>query len=148
MSKDYTKREWRTHLSKDTRILIVEDDEVTVFLHEKLLQGHCLVKSVRSGYEALNLLQKEAFDLILMDINLGDIHMDGIKTMRIIRKEPSQWHIKIVAVTAYANNRKWYMEQGFDELVLKPLTAASLLTVLLNVLHKNKSPLETGFSLN
>jgi CheY-like chemotaxis protein len=102
-------------------ILIVEDDPITTFITEKLLEPHFKVHSVNGGYEALSFLETNKVDVILMDINLSNINMDGIKTMHIIRNMHGRKHIKIIAVTAFSTNRTWYIQQGFDDMLLKPL---------------------------
>ena len=108
--------------NEGVKILIVDDDPLSIFLSEKLLTKQYFTHSVQSGYEALELLQKKQFDIILMDINLDDINMDGIKTMRKIRENPDTKDNAIFALTAFSHNKRWYIDQGFDELFLKPLT--------------------------
>ncbi|MGZ3921386.1 MAG: response regulator [Bacteroidia bacterium] len=104
------------------KILIVDDDPLSVFLSERVLTKHHHTHSVQSGYEAINLLERKDFDIILMDINLGDINMDGIKTMRKIRENQKSKAAKIFALTAFSRDKRWYIDQGFDELFIKPLT--------------------------
>ena len=101
--------------------MLVEDDPVTIFITEKLLEKYYTVTSVKNGYDALSYIESQKFDVILMDINLGDLNMDGIKTMRMIRKNPKTRNIKIIAITSFSTNRTWYIQQGFDDLLLKPL---------------------------
>jgi CheY-like chemotaxis protein len=111
---------------KTRNILLVEDDLVTTFITETLLKDHFNIKSVTSGYAALKELEDFKYDLVLMDINLGDINMDGIKTMRMIRSNRANANMKIIAVTAYSDNHRWFIEQGFNDLIIKPLTTEML----------------------
>lgn len=112
-------------------VLIVDDDEVTVFITEMLLNNHGFQTHLaNSGYAALELLEEHSFDAILMDINLGDIHMDGIKTMRLIRQDKKFRDTRIFAVTSYSNNRKWFLEQGFNDLLIKPFVSEMILSSL------------------
>src|SRR4051812_44645218 len=104
------------------KILIVDDDPLSIFLSERMLTKHYFTHSVQNGYEALRLLERKEFDIVVMDINLGDINMDGIKTMRKIRENPKIRDSKIFALTAFSHNKRWYIDQGFDELFIKPLT--------------------------
>jgi CheY-like chemotaxis protein len=71
--------------------------------------------------------------------------MDGIKTMRMIRNNPKYRNLKIIAVTAYSDNRKWFIEQGFDELIIKPVVEA-MIPALKD--HLEKPDLLNAFSLN
>ncbi|MDO8999249.1 MAG: response regulator [Bacteroidota bacterium] len=103
------------------KILIVEDDPSSIFLAETYLKAHFKVHSVTNGYDALIMIEKTKFDIVLMDINLDDPAMDGPKTMRTIRYNRKYNHIKIIAVTAASGSREWYLKQGFDGHCLKPL---------------------------
>ncbi|MBA3664069.1 MAG: response regulator [Bacteroidetes bacterium] len=109
------------NIKEGMRILIVDDDPLCIFLTERILTKNFCIRSVHSGHEALLLVEKENFHLILMDINLGDINMDGIRTMRKIR-ELNIGAPYIFALTAFSYNKKWYIDQGFDDLYHKPLT--------------------------
>ena len=102
-------------------ILIVEDDKIHTYIAETHLKNHFHYRSVTTGYAALEAIEKEKFDVILMDINLNDETMDGIKTMRTIRYNRKHRHTKIIAVTAASDAREWFLKQGFDAHYLKPL---------------------------
>lgn len=102
-------------------ILIVEDDAICGFLAETALKKHYKTTLVTNGHEALKAVEKEVFDMILMDINLNDATMDGIKTMRTIRFNRKHNHIKIIAVTASSDDKAWFLKQGFDGHYMKPL---------------------------
>lgn len=66
--------------------VLVVDDEVTVrdLFKDLLNREKCLVKSVSSGEEALDLISKEHFDAVLLDIKLSGI--SGIETLKKIRE--------------------------------------------------------------
>lgn len=122
---------FKTTSHRNMSVLIVDDDEVTVFITEMLLKNHGFKPhSVKSGYHALEIIEQHHFDLILMDINLGDINMDGIKTMRLIRQDKRFRKTKILAVTSFSNNQKWFIEQGFDGLLIKPFVPEMIIDKL------------------
>ena len=121
MTSQQTKTTNKGKKNSNIRILVVEDDLITTFITSSFLKKHYNFDSVTSGYAALNALEENNYDVILMDINLGDLNMDGIKTMRQIRMDKKHRDSKIIAVTGFANNEKWYVNQGFDALFLKPL---------------------------
>lgn len=104
-------------------ILIVDDDPLSIFISERILKKDFNYTSVLSGQEAIRIVETQKFDLILMDINLRDINMDGIRTMKIIRQQAEYRNTQIFALTAFSHNKLWYLDQGFDELFIKPLTA-------------------------
>lgn len=105
-------------------VLIVDDDPLSIFLSERLMKKNYEIKSVASGFEAIAECETRAYDVILMDINLGDLNMDGIRTMKMIRKQGLSRSAIIVALTAFSHSKKWYLDQGFDNLLVKPLSAA------------------------
>ena len=78
------------------------------------------VKWAADGQEALALLDKESFDLILADINLPK--MNGIEFIQEIRKKPKSPAKYIVAMTANATTKdgKKFQDIGFDGYIQKP----------------------------
>lgn len=116
---------------KIASILIVDDDRVSVMIAEALLQKYFRIHSASSGQEALEIMEQHHIDIVLMDINLGNEVMDGFKTMKAIRQDKRYAHAKIFAVTACSDNDKeWYLEQGFDDLYIKPIIKEEMLEVI------------------
>ena len=118
------------------RVLLVEDDEVTLFAVRRLLEkdGHT-VSTARTGEEALRLLDATDFDIILMDIQMPG--MDGVEATRVIRTSPRK-NIPIIAMTAYAmpGDREQFLESGMDEYLSKPLALAQLRQTLAKFLQR------------
>lgn len=107
--------------NKATSILVVEDNPFDKLVVKVLLQNNFNIYTVKNGYEALRALEEQKIDIVLMDINLGDETMDGTAVMKLIKNNKKYQHIKVFAVTAYAENENFYMEQGFDALYIKPV---------------------------
>ena len=111
------------------RVLIAEDNivnqRVAIYMMEK--QGHH-VSYVQNGEEVLDAMEKNIFDLILMDVQMP--LMDGLKATELIRKKERATgaHIPIVAMTAHAmkGDRERCLAAGMDDYVAKPLNAADL----------------------
>jgi PAS domain S-box-containing protein len=106
------------------RILLAEDNEISRKPLLLLLQqaGHTL-ETAFNGREALTKWQQNAFDLILMDVQMPE--MDGVEATQAIReceKETAD-HIPIIALTAHARpeDRDHFLQQGFDGYVSKPM---------------------------
>jgi CheY-like chemotaxis protein len=118
------------------KVLIVDDDEFSVFLCETLLQEHFELHSVSNGYDALKIVEEQEFDAILMDINLGDSNMDGIRTMRIIKHNRRHRNKVIFAITAYSNDRHLYINHGFDDMFVKPLIGENIIDKLQAKINK------------
>jgi PAS domain S-box-containing protein len=115
------------------RILIAEDNlinrSVAVGILEK--QGHSLVHA-NNGREAVAALERETFDLVLMDVQMPD--MDGLEATRRIRQleRATGHHTRIVAMTAHsmAGDRERCIASGMDDYVSKPLRKEDLLRAL------------------
>ena len=116
------------------RILLVEDDSVSMFAARRVLEkaGHT-VSAATDGSEVLPLLREHDFDVILMDVQLPV--MDGLQATAGIRAETSlgdKSRIPIVAMTAYAmsGDREKFLAAGMDDYIAKPVSARELLDVL------------------
>ncbi|NLY02577.1 MAG: response regulator [Rhodopirellula sp.] len=111
------------------RVLLAEDNAVNQKLAVRLLEkrGHRLVL-VDNGAEAVAAFQREAFDIVLMDVQMP--LMDGFAATRAIREteQGTDRHVRIVAMTAYAmkGDRERCLEVGMDDYVSKPLRPEEL----------------------
>jgi two-component system cell cycle response regulator DivK len=104
-------------------ILIVEDDPINILVAEKLLEKNFNIHTAKSALDAIDSVTKKYFDVILMDINLGDEQLDGIDVMKKIRNELNINSCKIYAVTSYAlfDDRERFLKEGFDAYFSKPI---------------------------
>jgi CheY-like chemotaxis protein len=115
------------------RILLAEDNRVNQLLAVRLLEkrGH-EVTVAGNGEEALEALDKQAFDLVLMDIQMPE--MDGLQATAAIRKGEmkSGKHIPIIAMTAHAmvGDKERCLEAGMDDYIAKPIRPEELGDVL------------------
>jgi signal transduction histidine kinase/CheY-like chemotaxis protein len=122
-------------------ILLAEDNEVNQKLAVRLLQkrGHSVVVAA-DGLQALAALEKEAFDLILMDVQMPVIN--GYEATEAIRARERQSgaHIPIIAMTAHAmkGDREHCLNMGMDGYVSKPITTRDLFEAI-DGLHINGS---------
>ena len=88
----------RVFRNPNGHILVVEDHPTNQFVVKSMLEAlKCAVTIAGSGSEALELLQKEKFDLVLMDCRMPG--MDGLETTRRIRNE-LRLNMPIIAMTA------------------------------------------------
>ena len=114
-------------------ILLAEDNPVNAQFIVKVLgrMGHT-VTAVENGRQALDLLSRQPYDCILMDIQMPV--MGGDQATRIIRQQEEETggHIPIIALTAHAmhDEREQLLRQGFDAHVAKPVDVALLLAEL------------------
>jgi len=110
-------------------ILIAEDVDINYFLlAEALKKTKANIVRAVNGKEAVELTQKQHFDLILMDIRMPE--MDGIEATREIRKfNPT---IPIVAQTAFddENDIQLIMAAGCNDHITKPINLKAFLSVI------------------
>ncbi|MFD0692632.1 response regulator [Paenibacillus sp. GCM10027628] len=121
----------RTPIGKTHRILLVEDNEINQTVARSLLENEsCQVDVANNGFEALDRLQNESYDLIFMDIHMPEL--DGIETTKQIRQKPEWRHIPIIALTADSTSeqRKACMMAGMNDTVSKPITPERLFEVV------------------
>jgi signal transduction histidine kinase/DNA-binding response OmpR family regulator len=118
-----------TTLSKGLCILLVEDNRVNQTVAVRVLEkmGHS-VALANNGKEALSILTRQQFDLVLMDLQMPE--MDGLSATRNIREQEKQTHshLPIIAMTAHAlkGDRERCLEGGMDGYVSKPININEL----------------------
>uniref|UniRef100_I2Q6N8 histidine kinase n=1 Tax=Desulfovibrio sp. U5L TaxID=596152 RepID=I2Q6N8_9BACT len=116
------------------KILLAEDNPINrLFLQELLRNDGHTIKPAVDGQEALEALQNEAFDLVLMDISMPG--MDGIEATRRIRGSVSDKidaKIPIIALTAHAfrEDEERFLKAGMDGYLSKPIDPAKLRKIL------------------
>lgn len=102
------------------KVLVVEDVEANFHLISNMLKRSGITfLHAPNGYIALDLAQSEQPDLILMDIQLPEL--DGLAALKSLRKQ--QFYRPVVAITAFAlaDDAQYYLRQGFDSYLSKPL---------------------------
>jgi PAS domain S-box-containing protein len=108
-------------------ILLTEDDKVNQMVITRILKerGHS-VDTANNGVEAVEMCEKNSYDVILMDIQMPIL--DGIEATKRIREKGKHKHTPIIAITAHAlkGDREKFLEQGMDEYVSKPIKIEEL----------------------
>ena len=122
-------------IASNLRILLAEDDLSNQLVAKRMLekQNHT-VRCVKTGREALAALEKETFDLILMDVQMPE--MDGPDATREIRRDERFKDLPIIALTAHAmaGDRERFLEAKMNDYLTKPLEVEELEAVLARVM--------------
>jgi PAS domain S-box-containing protein len=116
------------------KILVAEDNKINFFVANKFLTGWgVIVTHAENGKIALDVLEKESFDLIIMDLHMPV--MDGIEATRIIRKskDPRINSIPVVALTAaiMSESHDKIDDLSINDYVLKPFRPRDLFEKIL-----------------
>ncbi|MCK5539417.1 MAG: response regulator [Deltaproteobacteria bacterium] len=122
-------------LSGEPLILVVDDNQVNLFLAEALLTKlGCRVETVDNGRRAVELVGEQEFDLVLMDCHMPG--MDGFAATREIRRQEKlgqhQVHLPIVALSAdvQKNIVDYCHNAGMDDYLSKPYKESDFLETL------------------
>ena len=118
----------------DCKILLAEDDPVNQELISTMVRNvGCQLCLVNNGQEALQILQKEPFDLVLMDISMPV--MDGLAATQEVRgfsSDQLNFEVPIVALTAHAmeGDIDRFISAGINQVLTKPLSIKALKAVI------------------
>ena len=129
----------------DAKVLVVDDNEINRMVFTYLLKETGVqIKEAASGYECLDMIKDEHFDVIFMDHMMPGI--DGIETLRKIRedKEHSCQNVPVLALTANAlsGSADIYMVNGFEDVIIKPLEPYILEKKLKDILRNHLVPIK------
>ncbi len=120
----------------ERRALVVDDNHVNRRVARTFLEHYGLVVSeAGDGNEALEALDYEPFDVVLMDIHMPGL--DGAEAFKRLRNSGSlNRSVPVIALTADSmrGDREKYLAKGFDGYVSKPIDERSLVTVIGQVL--------------
>ncbi len=117
------------------KILVVDDIlENREVLRQLLENIGAEVATAEDGIKALEYLERKTPDLIFMDIQMPN--MDGETALKAIRKRYPKLPVKVVCVTASAfeQQRRYYLEIGFDGFIAKPFRVQEIIEVLIQEL--------------
>lgn len=122
------------------KILLAEDNIINQRVAQRVLEkaGHSVVV-VDNGKLALEALDRQTFDLVLMDVQMPE--MDGFEATEAIR-EREEWSVQrmpIIALTAHAmsGDRERCLAHGMDAYVQKPIDSADLFSSIDRLFNSN-----------
>ena len=118
-------------------LLVVDDQPAIRVLLKRWLQTTYDVETASCVDEALRKAAERAFDGLLLDINLREART-GVDLLHALRDLPAYQAVPAVAYTAFAmpEDRRRFLEAGFDELIVKPTTKEHLHGALERVIRR------------
>ena len=132
---------------RSLRVLLAEDNAINQKVATRMLTkaGHAVIVAA-DGRAALDLVTREAFDVVLMDIQMPE--MDGLQATAAIRAREAGGarRVPIVALTAHAmkGDRERCLAAGMDAYVSKPVRGDELLATLASVVQGGAAALPAG----
>jgi len=124
---------------KGAYILLVEDNVFSQQVGQELLEEvHATVVVANNGKEAIDLMLKERFDCVLMDVQMPV--MDGFEATRMIRSDPRLRDTVVIAMTANAgrDDQARCLQAGMDEFITKPIAPKVLFEVIARLLRARR----------
>jgi DNA-binding response OmpR family regulator len=123
------------------RILVVDDDENILNLERTILEQKGFdVTTAGGGKEALERLERETFDLVLLDVMMPEV--DGFTVCRRIKDDPKLKDTPVIFLTAKGGGEA--LAEGFESgavmYINKPFTANKLLTIVNTMLESDGTP--------
>lgn len=125
----------------DFKVLVAEDNDLNSFMLSHMLKTwNCEVTIVKNGRQALNALECQDFDLILMDTHMPV--MSGFEAIMKIRNHPDSQKRRIsiftVSASVMEHEQKAAIDVGADEVIAKPFDPADLYNKIVNIYKKRQ----------
>ena len=124
------------------RVLVVEDSASTRAFVRAVLEGQAFasrlgaaeVTDAKSGFEAMRMLPRGPYDLIITDINMGDIN--GLELISFVRKSEHHKATPLIIISTQSTERdvERGLALGADKFVPKPFAAEQLVDACAGVL--------------
>jgi len=124
-------------------LLIVDDELGARQSLEVILEDDFHVLTSESGQEALEIIQKEPVDLILLDIHMPE--MDGLEVLRKIKERDEEIDIIIVSALNLARKAVEAIKLGAYDYITKPYEPEDILSTVARVIHKRNLHRELDF---
>lgn len=119
---------------KKPRILYVEDDSIALQYVSITLKNIAEIDTAVDVGQALTLVKKNQYDILMLDINLGR-GIDGVELLSRIKEVPGYHSVSAVAVTAYAaeTEKNEFLAKGFTHYISKPFSSQELKNLLMKI---------------
>lgn len=113
-------------MTKDYKVLIVDDDAMNIDILKDDLEEICTVESAESGEEAMTIIPDFVPDLMLLDIMMSGI--DGYEVCRQVRSDEKYNSMRIILISGRAmdNERQKGFEVGADDYITKPFDVSEV----------------------
>ncbi|WP_299707514.1 response regulator [uncultured Pontibacter sp.] len=116
-------------LPENTRILVVDDNEINVMLLETVLENYgAQVTTAHSGQEAIDLVRSQPFDLVFLDVQMPG--MSGLEAAKVLRANQFAKPIVAFSASAYSTDIANSLAAGMNDYLCKPFDQSDLIGLL------------------
>ena len=102
------------------RILVAEDNDSNYILMTYVLKRSYEFERAKNGQEAVDMVLKGGFDLVLMDIKMPV--MDGLEATKAIKEKMPELPVVALTANAFDSDRQLALEVGCDDFLTKPIS--------------------------
>ncbi len=130
----------QNYKAQGEHILLVEDNQINQIIAEELLQSvGYTVDIANNGQEAIHMLQKTKYDMVLMDIQMPI--MDGLTAVKTLRQMPQFATLPIVAMSAHAmiGDKEKSLQHGMNDHITKPISPDILFSTMRHWFDQGKA---------
>jgi CheY-like chemotaxis protein len=103
------------------KILIAEDNDSNFILMTYILKKYYQFERAKNGQEAVEKVEKDSFDIVLMDIKMPI--MDGLEATKAIKASHPELPIVALTANAFDSDRQLAMDAGCDDFLSKPVSS-------------------------
>ena len=103
------------------KILVAEDNDSNFILMTYILKKYYAYERAKNGQEAVELVDNNTFDLVLMDIKMPI--MDGLEATKAIKEKHPDLPIVALTANAFDSDRQLAMEAGCNDFLSKPVSS-------------------------
>ena len=110
------------------KILIAEDNDSNFVLMSYILKKHYQFERAKNGQEAVEMVDKNQYDIVLMDIKMPV--MNGLEATKAIKEKHPDLPILALTANAFDSDRQLAMDAGCDDFLSKPVSSEECLETI------------------
>ncbi len=124
-------------MSKSNKVLVVDDDEVVRLSYQRSLQAaNCNVESVLNGEDALQALERQSFDVVLLDLRMPG--MDGMSVLKAIKQAWPESEVLVITGYPTVESAKEAVRLGAYDYLAKPVGPAEVINAASGAITQKK----------
>ena len=114
------------------KILIAEDNDSNFVLMSYILKKFYQFERARNGQEAVEMVDKNQYDIVLMDIKMPI--MDGLEATKAIKEKHPDLPILALTANAFDSDRQLAMEVGCNDFLSKPVSSEECIETIKRII--------------